>query len=569
MSPAESTRLQVLRRYAALDNPTEQEFDELAALAGTLCQAPIALVSRVEQDQQRLLACIGGLSPEQSGASLAFCEQTLLSGQELFVQRDVSQEPFLATHPLVLQAPHVRACFGVPLFDAEGTALGALCVLMPEVRGPTPLQEQALRTLGRQVVAQLELRRRVAAAARSSLERDQERQEMLDALVEQTRDGVVVVDMQGRPQLLNPAAREQFGVTEAEASLLLMKPEAWVDLETLKPIERRQRPLERALRGEVVHGTGWGVRHPDGTLRVLMGTASPLLREDGSRRGAVLLTRDETERQRADVELRALAASLKEANQKLETEMTARVAALEQLRHADRLNTVGKLGSGIAHELGTPMAVISGHAAMIADAEVEGEAARQSARTIRLQADRMARIIRQLLDFARRRQPQKSEVDLRAVLKQVVALLTPLCGRRMQRIDLEEPAEPVRIQVDPGQLQQALTNLVVNALHASPQKGVVTLRLSVTPAARPREDEVPAAPPCACALMEVIDRGSGIEPENLRRIFEPFFTTKAVGEGTGLGLPVSREIVREHGGWLDVRSTPGEGTHFRLFLPLL
>ncbi|PTL83088.1 ATP-binding protein [Vitiosangium sp. GDMCC 1.1324] len=556
MSPAESTRLQVLRRYAALDNPTEQEFDDLATLASNLCQAPVALVSRVEQDQQRLLACIGGLTAEQRGPSLAFCEQTLLSGREVFVLQDVRQEPFLATHPLVLGEPYVRACFGVPLFDAEGTALGALCVLMPEVRGATPLQEQALRTLGRQVVAQIELRRRVAAAARSSLERDQERQEMLDALIQQTGDGVLVVDTQGRMQLLNPAAQEQFGVSEADASMLLMKPEAWLSLETQKPIERRHRPLERALRGEVVRGIGWGVRHASGALHVLTGTASPLTRADGSRWGAVLITRDETERMRADMELRALAASLKEANQKLESEMAARVAALEQLRHADRLSTVGKLGSGIAHELGTPMAVISGHAAMIADAEVEGEAARQSARTIILQADRMARIIRQLLDFSRRRQPQKSEVDLRAVLKQVTTLLAPLSGRRMQRIDFEEPSEPLRAQVDPAQLQQALTNLVVNALQASPDKGTVTLKLSATETPKP------------CALIEVIDRGSGIDPANLQKIFEPFFTTKPVGEGTGLGLPVSMEIVREHGGWLDVQSTPGQGTHFSLFLPL-
>ncbi|WP_434384399.1 ATP-binding protein [Melittangium boletus] len=566
MSFAESTRLQVLRRYAALDNPTEQEFDDLAALAGTLCQAPIALVSRVEQDQQRLLARIGDLTPAQWGHSLAFCEQALLSGQDLFVLRDARQEPLLATLPLVLEAPALRACFGVPLFDAEGTALGALCVLMPEVRVPTAVQEQALRTLGRQVVAQIELRRRVAAAARSSLERDQERQEMLDALIQQTGDGLLVVDPQGRPQLINPAAREQFGIAEEDGALLLMKPEAWLSLESQKPIERRYRPLERALRGEVVRGIGWGVRHANGGTRVLTGTASPLLRADGSRWGAVLITRDETERMRADLELRALAGSLQEANQKLEAEMAARVAALEQLRHADRLNTVGKLGSGIAHELGTPMAVISGHAAMIADAEVEGEAARQSARTIRLQAERMARIIRQLLDFARRRQPQKSEVDLRAVLKQVLALLAPLTQRRMQRLELEEPAEPVRAQVDPGQLQQALTNLVVNALHASPEKGLVTLRLSTPDAVPPKAGPTATAAPCA--LIEVIDRGSGIGPENLQKIFEPFFTTKPVGEGTGLGLPVSLEIVREHGGWLDVRSTPGEGTHFSLFLPL-
>ncbi|MET0406308.1 MAG: ATP-binding protein [Cystobacter sp.] len=568
MSSVESTRLQVLRRYAALDPPTEQHFDELAALAAALCDAPISLVSHVERDQQRLLACVGTLTPEQRGASLGFCEQALSSGQDLFVLPDARQEPLLATHPLVVEGPQVRACFAAPLFDTDGAALGVLCVLIPEVKEPTALQQQALRTLGRQVVAQMELRRRAATAVRTSLERDQERQEMLDALIQQTGDGVLVVDTQGRPRLLNPAAHEQFGVPPADAALLLMKPEAWIDLETGRPMERRLRPLERALRGEVVRGLSWGVRHENGASRVLTGTASPLSRADGSRWGAVLITRDETERMRADLELRDLAHSLQETNEKLGVEMMAREEALEQLRHADRLNTVGKLGSGIAHELGTPMAVISGHAAMIADAEVEGEAARQSARTIRQQADRMARIVRQLLDFARRGQPQKSEVDLRAVVRQVLTLLKPLGDRRQQGFVLEEPSEPVPILVDPGQVQQALTNLVVNALQASPDKGLVTVRLSVL---APEPEPAGATPHPASrrrALLEVIDQGTGIDPANLRKIFEPFFTTKPVGEGTGLGLPVSVEIIREHGGWLDVRSTPGEGTHFSLFLPL-
>ncbi|MFO0759687.1 MAG: ATP-binding protein [Byssovorax sp.] len=254
---------------------------------------------------------------------------------------------------------------------------------------------------------------------------------------------------------------------------------------------------------------------------------------------------------------------LAEARAGLAAETEARIHALSQLRHADRLTTVGTLASGIAHELGTPLNVVGGRAKRILrgapPAEVE-----QSAKIIVEQADRMTAIIRQLLDFARRRGAQKTRAELGALLRDVSTLLAPLAAKRSVTIRLAEPLPEARAEVDAGQIQQALTNLMMNGIQAMKSGGELVVgiaRARVTPPA-----EIGGAEGDYLALR-VRDRGEGIAAEHLPHIFEPFFTTKEVGEGTGLGLSVTWGIAREHQGFIDVQSEPGEGTIFTLYLP--
>jgi signal transduction histidine kinase len=252
-----------------------------------------------------------------------------------------------------------------------------------------------------------------------------------------------------------------------------------------------------------------------------------------------------------------------EARTRVETETKARIVALEQLRHADRLSTVGKLASGIAHELGTPLNVISGRASMIATKEVEGAESIESARIVVQSADRVTGIIRQLLDFARRRGPQRAEEDLGAIAQQTTSLLRTLAGKK--RVTLEVAGEPhVVADVDSAQLQQALTNLVVNAIQAANQGGNVSVTLGAERATPPPDvggDERETA------FLRVKDDGPGMSDEVLAHVFDPFFTTKGVGEGTGLGLSVAWGIARDHGGWIAAESAPGEGATFTLHLP--
>ena len=264
-------------------------------------------------------------------------------------------------------------------------------------------------------------------------------------------------------------------------------------------------------------------------------------------------------------ELNAMCDQLRDARTRADDESVKRLAALDQLRHADRLRTVGTLASGIAHELGTPLAVIAMRAKMIASGEVPKEQAPESAKIIATQADRVTKIVRQLLDFARRRAPKRAEAELRELSERTASLLSALAKKSSVSVIVDPASKPVRANVDTAQIEQAVTNLVINAVHAMPKGGTVTVATRNTRAAPPSAPDAERD----CAVIEVRDEGEGITEEHLGRIFEPFFTTKGVGEGTGLGLSVTHGIIEDHEGWMTATSELGKGSVFRLYLPVL
>jgi len=264
------------------------------------------------------------------------------------------------------------------------------------------------------------------------------------------------------------------------------------------------------------------------------------------------------------LEMNRMADELAASRRKLEDEAAARLRTQEQLRHADRLNTVGKLASGLAHELGTPLNVISARARMIASGEVEGEASQASARIVVQQSETITRIIRQLLDFARRTTPSATQESLNALASSTLTMLGPLAEKSHCHLAFVDGA-PVSVWLDRGQVQQALTNLVMNAVQAMPSGGEVKVSVGTEKLTPPADVGGTSA---RFATLSVKDEGEGIAPELLPRIFEPFFTTKDVGEGTGLGLSVAWGIVRDHHGWIGVDSEPGKGSRFTIYLPL-
>jgi two-component system NtrC family sensor kinase len=291
----------------------------------------------------------------------------------------------------------------------------------------------------------------------------------------------------------------------------------------------------------------------DQARRVGQGDLSPRLR---------LRQRDEIGQLAA--EMNAMCDRLSETREHLDAETAARMAALDQLRHADRLTTVGKLAAGLAHEIGTPLNVITGYAQLISDEYPADSGAHRNAAIVAQQADRVAAIIRQLLDFARRRSPNPSRLDLGALARETTNLLGSLAHKHHVTIELCIPEEPLWAHADAGQMKQALTNLVVNGIQSMPQGGTLTVTAGARRAEPPADH---GGEPGRYLCLEVADTGAGIAPDHLERVFEPFFTTKEVGEGTGLGLSVSYGIVREHRGWIDVQSTRGEGSCFTIYLP--
>ncbi|MCA9103389.1 MAG: HAMP domain-containing histidine kinase [Planctomycetales bacterium] len=263
--------------------------------------------------------------------------------------------------------------------------------------------------------------------------------------------------------------------------------------------------------------------------------------------------------------LNGMCEKLSASQRAVEEEAAARVAALEQLRHADRLQTVGRLASGMAHELGTPLNVVAGRANLIASGRLSAAEVVESAEAIKSQADRMTPIIRQLLDFARRGAPSRSRADLVQLVRATAHMLGGIAAKNNVQIVEPEQAGPVLVHVDEGRLQQVLTNLVVNAVQAMPRGGTINLDVYQKKARRPGAAE--------CLerdyyCIDVQDTGDGIDPANLDQLFEPFFTTKGSGEGTGLGLSIAQGIVEEHGGWIAARSQPGQGACFTVYLPV-
>ncbi len=225
----------------------------------------------------------------------------------------------------------------------------------------------------------------------------------------------------------------------------------------------------------------------------------------------------------------------------------------EQLRHAERLATVGQLAAGVAHELNEPLGNILGFAQLAGKhpglpEQVAGDLEKIVATSLHAR-----RIINNLMLFSRQMPPQKARVDLNTVLEEGLDFLGPRCAKNGIAVVRKLSPELPEITADASQLRQVFVNLVVNAIFAMPRGG------SLTVTTRASGDRV---------VLSVEDTGVGMSREALKQIFIPFFTTKDVDEGTGLGLPVVHGIVTSHGGTIHVESAPGQGARFDIELPM-
>jgi signal transduction histidine kinase len=244
----------------------------------------------------------------------------------------------------------------------------------------------------------------------------------------------------------------------------------------------------------------------------------------------------------------------------------AHLLELDQLRHSDRVATLGRLASSVAHELGNPLNVIELRAQLISSGDAATlQQAQQNALIILEQARRMTRIIGEVLSFSRMQPAKLDRVDLVGVLRKAIALTEHIAAKSRATIVLDAP-QRAEIDGDADKLLQIVVNLLVNGIQAMPQGGRVSV--SVVDESRSPIDD-PLAPARAYACIEVRDRGLGIPPELLPKIFEPFFSTRGAEGGTGLGLSVAQGIAHEHDGWISATSEEGSGSSFQVHLPKL
>jgi two-component system, NtrC family, sensor kinase len=269
------------------------------------------------------------------------------------------------------------------------------------------------------------------------------------------------------------------------------------------------------------HGNGTPARRREATLNLAI---APLVSKDQQQIGRLIIFDDVTDR-----------------------------AELEQrLVQADKLSSIGLLAAGVAHEVNTPLAVISTYAQMLAKQVAEDTQKSMILDKIAKQTFRASEIVNSLLNFSRTSTTSFGDVDLNRVIQETLSLLEHQLQKSGIQVQTQLDAGLAHVHGNTGKLQQVLLNLFLNARDAMSSGGTLEVRTW--------SDE-------SGARIEVADNGSGIAPENLHRIYDPFFTTKAARKGTGLGLSVSYGIIQEHGGSIEVSNRRSGGARFRIDLP--
>ncbi len=382
--------------------------------------------------------------------------------------------------------------------------------------------------------ARLVERGRYEAALRESEERYRH-------LIELSPNGILL-DTQGQISFVNTDGAEFLGAGHPEQ--LLGRP-------TLDIVH----PDDREITGEMIRQ----VREEGRTVPLI---EEKLLRLDG----AVI---------EAEVMAAPFTSEGKPAVQVVFRDVTARKRAEEalreseeQLRLSQRLEAIGRLASGIAHDFNNLLTVIGGYSELLLHQLDQNNPMSQIVEEIRKAGDHAASLTRQLLAFSRKQVLQPKVLDLNSVVTEMEMMLRRLIGEDIELITVLSP-NAARINADPGQIEQVLMNLVVNARDAMPQGGKLIIRTDNVELTEGYASQHIAVRPGRYVMLAVSDTGTGIDAETQKRIFEPFFTTKKIGKGTGLGLSTVYGIIKQSGGNIWVYSEVGRGTTFKIYLPLV
>ena len=359
------------------------------------------------------------------------------------------------------------------------------------------------------------------------------------SLIENSSDAICLFKMDGDVSYASPSTPQVLG----------FMPEEFVGLNALDIIHPDDRAfvkqrLKMSLKQPRIGIPAQArVRHKDGSWRWIEGTLTNLLKEPSV--GAFVNNyRDITKRKQAE-------AALQESE--------------EQLRLSQKLEAVGRLAGGIAHDFNNLLTVINGYSVLLLR-KIEDDQQRQKVEEIHKAGERASSLTRQLLAFSRKQVLQPKILDLNAVVTNVSTMLQRLIGEDIDLV-LSLNVALGKIKADPGQLEQVLMNLVVNARDAMPNGGKVVIETANMQLTEEYATQHASVQPGSYVMLAVSDSGEGMDAETQRRIFEPFFTTKEVGSGTGLGLSTVYGIVKQSEGNIWVYSEPSHGTTFKIYLP--
>lgn len=571
----ESDRLAALLRYGILDTPKEPEFEDIVRLAADVFEAPIAVVNLIASDRQWFKAEIG-IGARELPLDVSICAHALLQ-DDMFIVPDTLLDPRFDTNPLVQAEGGLRFYAGALLRTEEGLPLGTVCVLdhKPRSEGVTARQRLTLEVLARQVMTQLDLRRAI-------VQRD-ERSAVLEAeilgriaaeearAVSETRyldlfhaidAGLCVFEMrfdqQGRAEdyrflEVNRAFAAHTGLEDAQGrwirEMAPMHDQYWFDLYG-----------EVALTGEPVRFQNLATALENRWFDV----HAFRIGEPEKHQVAALFT-DITARRRSEEELHELNQTLE---QRITEAVTEREVTAEALRQAQKMEAIGQLTGGLAHDFNNMLTGVIGSIDLIRRFLEAGrmdqvyrylEAAETS-------AQRAAALTARLLAFGRRQSLDIRPTDVNQLVRGMEDFLRRTLGEQVSMEVALVPGLPPA-STDANQLENALLNLCINARDAMPDGGHLTIEtttMQLDPGfAQTGEDLQPGD----YVVLSVSDDGQGMSAETITKVFEPFFTTKPIGQGTGLGLSMIYGFLKQSGGHVRIYSELGVGTSVKLFVP--
>jgi len=352
---------------------------------------------------------------------------------------------------------------------------------------------------------------------------EEQTKEFLETVLYRSADAIIGLDVHYNIVSWNMGAENVFGYRPKE---ILDRPfhALWPDDSTGKgEIQRISKVVEKK---ENITNYETEMATRDGA-RVLVNLTISLLRDKlGKVRGYSVILRDVTEQKELE----------------------------QQVIHAEKLAAIGQLTAGLAHEMGTPLNIVSGRAEYLLSDLPEGDPKKESLQIIIQQTERMTKLIDNLLKFSRPQKVHYTKLEMTEVIEGVLSLLETQLEKGGLSVDFSISPDLPQVEADYNQLQQVFLNLILNSIQAMPQGGRLGLDI------RPVNHQV--------VRITVSDTGGGIPREHLSKIFEPFFSTKDSGQGTGLGLAIVSKIVRDHGGSIEAESTPGKGTTFSITLPV-
>jgi PAS domain S-box-containing protein len=366
---------------------------------------------------------------------------------------------------------------------------------------------------------------------RRALEALQASHGLLRAVVDGTSDSVFVKDLEGRYLTVNAAGAELLGRPAVE---LIGKTDAELQTPSHDVIRSREmRVISTGGSQTFEHTTTWS-----GAPRTYLSTTSPYRDGRGTVLGVVWISRDVTEFKRLE----------------------------EQFRQSQKMEAVGRLAGGIAHDFNNLLTVINGYCELVFSSMNTDDPNRELIAEVQKAGERAGKLTRQLLAFSRKQMLQPRAVNVNALVDDLHHLLRRLISEDVE-LELRLAPDLGMARVDPGQFEQAIVNLAVNARDAMPEGGRLTINTSNAELVGAGEDTIDGPRDGAYICVSLTDVGHGMDESVRGRIFEPFFTTKEQGKGTGLGLAMVYGFVIQSGGHIEVESEPGAGSTFRLYLP--